>query len=98
VEEEHKRMVDNEVWVPVPKSELPEDAKILTSTWVMKKKANETYRARLNGRGFEQVPGINFDPKSIAAPVVSLMTIRIVYIFMLMAKWSGYILDVRGAF
>jgi hypothetical protein len=90
--------VDNEVWVPVPKSELPEDAKILTSTWAMKKKANGTYRARLNGRGFEQVPGIHFDPKSIAAPVVSLTTIRIVLILMLMAEWSGHILDVRGAF
>jgi hypothetical protein len=98
VEDEHQRMIDNKVWMPVPKAEVPEDAKILTSTWAMKKKANGTYRARLNGRGFEQVPGVHFDPKSIAAPVVSLMTIRIVFILMLMAQWPGHVVDVRGAF
>jgi hypothetical protein len=98
VEEEYTRMEDNEVWSPVPKSEVPQDAKILTSTWAMKKKSNGTYRARLNGRGFEQVPGVHFDPKSIAAPVVSMMTIRIVFVIMLMAGWTGHVLDVRGAF
>jgi hypothetical protein len=36
VEEEHNRMVDNEVWTPVPKSEVPVGAKVLTSTWAMK--------------------------------------------------------------
>jgi hypothetical protein len=49
VEEEYSRMEDNEVWSPVPKSVVPQDAKILTSTWAMKKKSNGTYRARLNG-------------------------------------------------
>jgi hypothetical protein len=37
VEEEHQRMVDNEVWTPVLKSDVPADAKVLTSTWAMKK-------------------------------------------------------------
>jgi hypothetical protein len=55
-------------------------------------------RARLNCRGFEQVPGILYDPKSIAAPVVTLMTIRIVFVIMIMAGWTGHVLDVRGAF
>jgi hypothetical protein len=57
VEEEHNRMVENEGRTPVPKSEVPVGAKVLTSTWAMKKKANGTFRARLNGRGFEQVTG-----------------------------------------
>jgi hypothetical protein len=43
----------------------------------MKKKADGTYRARLNCRGFEQVPGIHYKPNNIAAPVVALTTIRI---------------------
>ena len=98
VEEEDQRMEENGVWSPVPKSEVPADAKILTSTWAMKKKSNGTYRARLNGRGFEQVPGIHFDPKSIAAPVVSMMTIRIIFIITIMAGWSAHVVDVRGAF
>jgi hypothetical protein len=98
VEDEHQRMVDNEVWTPVPKSDVATDAKILTSTWAMKKKSNGTLRARLNGRGFEQVPGVHFDPQSIAAPVVSMMTIRIVFVLMIMAGWHGHVVDVRGAF
>jgi hypothetical protein len=98
VEEEHNRMTENEVWTPVLKSEVPGGAKVLTSTWAMKKKANGTFRARLNGRGFEQVPGIHYDPKSLAAPVVSLMTIRIVFVLMIMANWTAHVLDVRGAF
>jgi hypothetical protein len=98
VEEEHNRMVENEVWTPVPKAEVPADAKVLTSTWAMKKKANGNFRARPNGLGFEQVPGIHYDPKSLAAPVVSLMTIRIVFVLMIMANWIAYVLDGRGAF
>jgi hypothetical protein len=98
VEEEHDRMVNNKVWIPVPKSEVPQKAKVLTSTWAMKKKANGTFRARLNCRGFEQVPGIHYDPKSIAASVVTLMTISIVFVIMVMAGWTGHVLDVRGAF
>jgi hypothetical protein len=89
VDDEHKRMVRT----PVPKSDVANDAKILSSTWTMKKKSNGTLRARLNGRGFEQVPRIHYDPKSIAA-----LTIRIVFVSMVMAGWTGHVLNVRGAF
>jgi hypothetical protein len=41
---------------------------------------------------------LHFDPKSIAAPVVSMMTIRIVLVLMILAGWSGHVIDVRGAF
>jgi hypothetical protein len=98
VEEEHDRMVKNEVWSPVDKQDIPSDAKVLTSTWAMKKKSNGKYRARLNCRGYEQVPGIHYDESSIASPVVSFITIRVTLVLMLMARWSGEILDVRGAF
>jgi hypothetical protein len=91
-------MVNNNVWIPVSKSDVPQEAKVLSSTWAMKKKANGTFRACLNCRGFEQVPGIHYDPKSIAAPVVTLMTIPIVFVIMIMAGWTGHVLDVRGAF
>jgi len=98
VKEEIQRMEDNQVWTPVDKDQVPTDATILTSTWAMKKKSNGKFRARLNGRGYEQVPGEHYDPSSLAAPVVSSITIRIVFVLMLMAMWPGYILDVRGAF
>jgi hypothetical protein len=57
VEEEYQRMVDYSVFKPVPRSSLPDGAKILTSTWAMKKKANGVFRARLTARGYEQVAG-----------------------------------------
>ena len=49
-EEEHDRMVKHEVFKAVPPDKVPECAKVFNSTWEMKKKANGTYRARLNGR------------------------------------------------
>jgi hypothetical protein len=95
VEQEHQRMEENKVWSPIDKTKLPTGAKILTSTWAMKKKADGTYRARLNCRGFEQVPGIHYKQNTILAPVVALMTIRITLVIMIMAGWTGQILDVR---
>ena len=52
VEEEHDRMVPrNGKWVVVKKGDLPPGAKVMTIVWVMKKKPNGTFRARINARG-----------------------------------------------
>jgi hypothetical protein len=59
VEEEPHRMKENCVWSAVSKDYLDSQAKILTITWAMKKKASRMYRARINARGFEQVDGIH---------------------------------------
>ena len=98
VEEEYQRMLDHNVWKPVPIEDVPKDAKILSSTWAMKKKSNGVYRARVNARGYEQVDGEHYDSKSIAAPVTNDMTIRVVLVLMIMAEWLARILDVKGAF
>jgi len=37
--------------------EVPVKTKILTSTWTIKKKSSETYRAKINGGGYEQIEG-----------------------------------------
>jgi hypothetical protein len=96
--EEHERMEKHKVWKAVPREAVPGGNKILSSTWAMKKKANGTYRARLNARGYEQVAGRHYDENSIAAPVTSDTTIRIVLTLLLMAGWYGELLDVKGAF
>ena len=98
VKEEYDRMTKFKVFQAVPKSKAPEDAKVLTSTWAMKNKANGTLRARLTARGYEQVDGEHYDKDTTAAPVVNEATIRIVFILMIMAGWHAEILDVRGAF
>ena len=98
VVEEHERMKDHGVYQVVPRDKVPKEAKIITSTWAMKKKSNGTFRARLNARGFEQVDGIHYDEDTKASPVVSDTTIRIVLILAIMAKWHLEVLDVKGAF
>jgi hypothetical protein len=45
VDEEHQRMVDHEVFEVVTRKGIPKDAKVLTSTWAMKKKASGVHRA-----------------------------------------------------
>ena len=98
VDEEHRKFSAYKIWKPVPKTEVPQGAKILTSTWAMKKKANGTFRARLNGRGFEQVKGVHYNENDIASPVVHDITVRIVLTLMIMAAYFGSLLDVSGAF
>ena len=39
----------------VKKKDLPKGAKIMTSTWAMKQKANGKLRGRLNAQGYEQI-------------------------------------------
>ena len=65
---------------------------------MQKKKANGTYRARLNARGFQQIDGVHYDGQSISSPVANDATIRIILILMVMAGWVGELLDVKGAF
>ena len=37
VKEEHERMVAMNIWKSVPKGEVPKEAKVITTTWAMKK-------------------------------------------------------------
>ena len=46
VDEEHNRMIERNVLVPVPKHEVPKDAKVVTPAWTMKTKSSRVYRAR----------------------------------------------------
>jgi hypothetical protein len=98
VDEEYERMVEHGVFQPVPRSEVPAGAKIITSTWAMKKKSNGTFRARVNGRGYEQVDGEHYDEDSIASPTVNITSFRIVLVLMLMMNGYAHLVDVNGAF
>ena len=78
VEEEHERMVKNNVWRPIKLSKFPRGIKLLTSTWACKLKLNGTKRARLNARGYNQIDGIQFDSASIHAPVTNEISVRVI--------------------
>ena len=96
--EEHKRMVDNNVWEPVKIENLPSNAKLLSTTWAMKKKANGQYRARITARGFLQEDGIHYFSHSTAAPVANELTIKIALTLLTLANWKAQVIDVKGAF
>ena len=72
---EHWRMVTNKVWKPILRTK---DMKTITTTWAMKQKASGDKQARVNARGFEQIPGVHYDPNDKASPVVNMTTIRII--------------------
>ena len=98
VNEEHKQMRKHKMWKPVDRAEVPREAKVLMSTWAMKKKSNSTFQAQVNARGYEQIEGIHYNVDTTAAPVVNKMTIRIVFTLMVMAGWYTEVVNVGGAF
>ena len=98
VDKEHERMVKNEVWEVIPKSEVPPRTKILKSVWAMKPKANGTKRARLNAKGCSQIAGMHYDQDNISSPVTNTASIRIAFTIMLLAGMMGWVVDVNGAF
>ena len=75
VQNEKKRFVPNAL-TPVKRKDVP-SAKIMTSTWAMKKKSNGKFRGRLNLQGFEQRDGEHFISTSISSPVTNATTVRI---------------------
>jgi hypothetical protein len=82
MEENGYELQKHRVWKTVLREGIPNQAKILTSTWAMKKKAKKkasgVYRARLNARGYEQIDGVHYDSHSISAPVTNDVAIRTV--------------------
>ena len=87
VDRELESFVKHGVYKPVNRKGLPKNAKIVSTTWAMKKKANKKNRARCNMRGFEQQDGEHYDSHSILAPVTNDVTIRLTFIIMMMALW-----------
>ena len=98
VDKEHERMVKNNVWEMVPKSNVPPKTKILKSVWAMKPKADRTKRARLNAKGCCQVAGQHYDADNISSPVTDTFSICIAFTIMLICGFVGWVVDANGAF
>ena len=92
INKELEQMHKHKVW------HVPKDAKVLTSTWAMKKTSNGKFQVHINARGYEQVDGIHYDIDTTGAPVVNEMTICIVFTLMVMADWNAEVVDIQGAF
>ena len=70
----------------VKREDVPKNAKVVSTTWAMKKKSNGRYRARCNMRGFEQRDSEHFDSHNISSPVTNDVTIRLMFILMMIEK------------
>jgi hypothetical protein len=91
-------MIQNTVWIPVKLNTLPSNIKPLSTTWVMKKKANGDFRARITAQDFLQEEGEHYKSDSTAAPVTNETTIKIILITLTLAEWEGHVIDVKGSF
>ena len=98
MDEELYRMVDAHVFKEVDRDSLPRGTKLMSSTWANKFKSNGDVRCRLAIRGYEQIDGVHYDKNDKSSPVVCDVTIRVILILLVMANWTGYILDVKDAF
>jgi hypothetical protein len=98
IDKEHERMIENKVWIPRKLKDLPENAKLLTTTWAMKKKASGHYSARITAQQFLQEDGRHYFTHSTAAPVANELTIKIVLTLLTLANWKAQVIDVKGAF
>jgi hypothetical protein len=98
INEEHERMIENKVWKPIKQKDLLVDAKLLSTKWAMKKKANGKYRARITARGFLQGDGVHYFSHSTSAPVADELTTKIERNFLFLTTWKAQVIDVKGAF
>ena len=76
--------------------DVTDKARILASTWDMKKKANGLHRARLNAHGCEQFDGVNYDSANIASSVTKYMSIKIVLVLAITEAQKTKIIDLKG--
>ena len=91
-------MLKHGVWTVMDQNQVSSKDKVLTTTWAMKKKANGTYRARVNMRGYKQEQGVHYDKAKTAAPVTNDGTIHVAFVLAIMADWRQYVIDVQGEF
>ena len=78
--------------------QVPKGAEILTSTWTCKLKTNSVKRARIKGRGYEQVDGVHYDSALVHSPVTNDVSVQIVMVLALMDNWVGRISNVKVDF
>jgi len=98
IRKEYDNMRKYGVFKIVPNSELKEKVTFLDSKWVMKKKSNGIFRARLTARGFKQVDGEHYDSDDVSSPTININSARVLFVIMVTMWRKGLLIDVNGAF
>jgi hypothetical protein len=76
VVEEHDRMVKMGVWKAAPRRNFQRDLSQSGHPGLARKSPTGPFvPGRVNTRGFEQLPGVHYDLKSVAAPVTNNINI-----------------------
>ena len=93
---ELKKMLDMGVWRHVNRNDCQNDHRLVGCRWVLKVKKNGVYDARLVGKGFSQIPGVDFTDNY--SPVVNDVTFRVVVARMVIENLKGKEVDIDNAF
>ena len=64
IKKEFNNMIKRKFWRQTRTSEIPENRQLIGSKWVLKKKRNGVYRARLVGLGYSQIAGVDHKDNS----------------------------------
>ncbi|CAL1404046.1 unnamed protein product [Linum trigynum] len=96
--DEVSAQIRNHTWDLVP---APPDCNILSNKWVYRTKIHpdgslDRHRARLVARGFEQIPGLDFD--QTYSPVLKPATLRLILGLAVTQGWPLHQIDVANAF
>ena len=75
------------VWIKYKRRNMPPNRHLIYSKWVFKKKRDGRFRARLVGRGYTHIPGIDFTENY--SLVVTDVTLRIISLMWLINKWES---------
>ena len=95
-DKEMKSLQDLKVYTLVPRSEVPPGQKVIGLKWVYKVKADNTHKARLVAKVWNQEPGR--DCGGAFTPVCRLKSIRMVLAIAAEVNWKVVQLDVKTAF
>ena len=99
IEKDYKCFEKFEVFTLLPHSELPKHAKVMSTTWAMKRKTKVKLCRVLNACWYEQLEGKQYHTDSIAAWVTNPNTIQLVLPLMAMIPyWTPVVIDAEDAF
>ena len=87
IRKEMRSMINRGVWRKIDRAKIPENRRLIGNKWVFKIKRDGTYRARLVGLGYSQIPRI----------VANDVSFRIALARMMVEKLDSLVMDVETA-
>lgn len=84
------------VYKLVPRSSVPPGKKIINSKWVMRRKSDNSFKARMVAQGWGLKPGV--DCGNTFAPVCMLQSVRMVLAIVADKDWEAQQMDATTAF